>query len=206
MADRHGPSARVLTSGVSKARNGMTSTAGHNVRRNLFQSQMTRRTAPVSPTSEEELHLDDDAHNEHNHQHHSHFHPQPETAFPEDDIIVRNHNGEIELGDPPTLPLDDAEDLDALDARREEENERQRLAEAVKQHQIDRHSVPAQPEGKCPVRHMMSPGAAMTKTNHFLSYTELLEAVRTSLRAKVAALDEDSWLYEPGPPPSQLRQ
>jgi hypothetical protein len=104
--------------------------------------------------------------------------------------------------------------MDALEARREDEKERQRLAEAVKQHQIDRHSVPAQPEGKNPLcsstgsiypaRHM-SPRATITKTNHFLSSTELLEAVRASLRAKVAALDEDSWLYEPGQP-SQLCQ
>ncbi len=212
MADRHAPSARVLTSGVSKAR-GMTSATAHSVRRNLFQSQLTRRPPALSPTSDEELHLDDDVHKEHQNRHHGQFQSQPETTFPQDDIVVRNHNGEIELGDPPTLPLDDAEDMEALEARHENEMERQRLAEAVKQHQIDRHSVPAQPEGKdpssstsskCSARHT-SPRTALTKTNNVVSSTELLEAVKASLRAKVAALDEDNWLYEAGQP-SQLRQ
>ena len=213
MADRHAPSARVLTSGVSKARNGMTSATAHSVRRNLFQNQLTRRPPALSPTSDEELHLDDDVHKEHQSRHHGQFQSQPDASFPQDDIVVRNHNGEIELGDPPTLPLDDAEDMEALEARHENEMERQRLAEAVKQHQIDRHSVPAQPEGKDPSSSTSSkcsathttPRTTMTKTSHFASSAELLEAVRASLRAKVAALDEDNWLYESGQP-SQLRQ
>lgn len=204
----------MLNAGVSKVRSGMTSSShSQGVRRNLFQSQLTRRPTALSGSEEEELHLDAEAHRESQHRHHSHFQPQPETAFPQDDIVVRNHNGEIELGDPPTLPLDEAEDMEALDARHENEKERQRLAEAVKQHQIDRHSVPAQPEGKdpssstsskCSAGHM-SCDVALTKTNCFASSTELLEAVKASLRAKVAALDEDNWLYEPVQP-SQLHQ
>jgi hypothetical protein len=128
----------------------MASTA-HGVRRNLFQSQLTRRPTAGSSTPSEELHLDDDAHNEHQHHpHHAQFQSQSETAFPRDDIVVRDHNGEVELGDPPTPTIDNAEDLEELEARRENEMERQRLADAVKQHQIDQHSVPSQPEGKDP--------------------------------------------------------
>jgi hypothetical protein len=75
------------------------------------------------------------------------------------------------------------------DAGQEHEKERQRLAEAVKQHQIDQNSVPAQPEGTAS-SHPLTP-RGITK-----QFTELLEAVRASLRAKVAALAEDNWMYE----------
>ncbi|KAH6850736.1 hypothetical protein B0I37DRAFT_120321 [Chaetomium sp. MPI-CAGE-AT-0009] len=200
MADRHAPSSRTLASGVSKMRSGVPSSS--SVRRNLFQSQLTRRAPAPSPAAEE-LHLDADAHKEH--QRNGPFRSQAE---PQNDIVVRDHNGEIELGDPPTPIIDDPEDMEALEARHENELERERLAEAVKQHQIDQHSMPAQPEGKdptsssctsseCAARHM-SPGVRLTKTNDFESTTELLEAVKASLRAKVAALEEDNWLYEPG--------
>ncbi|KAL2131312.1 hypothetical protein VTI74DRAFT_5272 [Chaetomium olivicolor] len=168
MADRYGPSVRAPTSGVSKSRTGMTS--AHNVRRNLFQNHLTRRQpAPSSTSSSEELHLDADAQKEHRNGHlfQTPLHSQPS----EDDIIVRDHNGEIELGDPPTPTIEDPDEMQALNSQQENERERQRLADAVKQHQIDQHSLPAQPE-------------------------ELLEAVKASLRAKVAALDEDNWLYE----------
>ncbi|KAK4157216.1 hypothetical protein C8A00DRAFT_11939 [Chaetomidium leptoderma] len=203
MADRHAPSGRALTSGVSKARSAMTSTS-HSVRRNLFQSQLTRRPPATSSTSPEELHLDADVQEEHENEHNGQFQSQPETPFPQDDIVVRDHNGEIELDDPPTPTIDDPEDMEALEARHENEMERQRLSEAVKQHQIDQHNVPAQPEGKafsssstggkCSAKPLVHPA----KTKHFASTTELLEAVKASLRAKVSALDEDNWLYEPG--------
>ncbi|KAH8898541.1 hypothetical protein GQ53DRAFT_777894 [Thozetella sp. PMI_491] len=148
MADRRAPPPRPIGSGISKPRGDITT----NVRRNLFQSQLTRRPTSNSTTSNETLRLDSDV--------------QSESA----DIVIRDKNGEIELGDPPTPPVDDPDEM-ALDASHENERERQRLAEAVKQHQIDQNSVPAQPE-------------------------ELLEAVRASLRAKVAALAEDNWMYE----------
>ena len=198
MTDRHAP-ARVLTSGVSKARtNGMTSTA--SVRRNLFQSQLTRRPTAGSPESEE-LHLDADVHKEH--RHHDQFQHQPDGPLAQDDIVVRDHNGEFELDDPPTPAIDDPEDMEALEARHENEMERQRLAEAVKQHQIDQHSVPAQPEGKDPFSFTSSGQCSvrrtvhLTKTNHLAPTAELLEAVKASLRAKVSALEDDRWLYEP---------
>ncbi|KAF5122576.1 hypothetical protein E5D57_013061 [Metarhizium anisopliae] len=83
------------------------------------------------------------------------------------EIVVRNQHGEIELGDPPTPILETDEPED----RDESEKERQRLAEAVKHHSINHSTVPDQPE-------------------------ELLEAVRASLRAKVAALADDNWMFE----------
>ncbi|KAG8666298.1 hypothetical protein FPOAC2_11405 [Fusarium poae] len=137
--------------GVSRTRNGASS-AG--VRRNLFQSQLTRRpTAGSTSTSAETLHLDVDV--------------LSDTS----EIVVRDKHGEIELGDPPTPMMDDEDEL-PLDNAQEFEKERQRLAEAVKHYQINRHDVHEQPE-------------------------ELIEAVRASLRAKVAALSEDNWMFEP---------
>jgi hypothetical protein len=65
--------------------------------------------------------------------------------------------------------------------------ERQRLAEAVKHHQRDRNRAPSEPAGEQCV--LM---ACSIEAND----TELLEAVRASLRAKVAALAEDNWMYE----------
>ncbi|KAH7189021.1 uncharacterized protein B0J16DRAFT_106140 [Fusarium flagelliforme] len=149
MADR----SRATTNGngVSRTRNGASS-AG--VRRNLFQNQLTRRpTAGSTSTSAETLHLDVDV--------------LSDTS----EIVVRDKHGEIELGDPPTPIMDDEDEL-PLDHRQECEKERQRLAEAVKHHQINQHPANEQPE-------------------------ELLEAVRASLRAKVAALSEDNWMFEP---------
>ncbi|KAJ4237480.1 hypothetical protein NW759_000591 [Fusarium solani] len=115
--------------GVSRTRNGTSSSASASVRRNLFQSQLTRRpTAGSSSTSAETLHLDVDV--------------LSDTS----EIVVRDKHGEIELGDPPTPMLEDDDDV-PLDHRQETEKERQRLAEAVKHHQINRNTVPEQPEG-----------------------------------------------------------
>ncbi|CAN8095438.1 unnamed protein product [Discula destructiva] len=91
-------------------------------------------------------------------------------AFGEQGIVVRNSNGDYEVEEPPSMVVDDPDEI-VLDMRQENEKERQRLADAVKQHQSQQNSVPAQPE-------------------------ELLEAVKASLRAKVAALAEDKWMYE----------
>ncbi|KAL3957664.1 hypothetical protein ACCO45_008242 [Purpureocillium lilacinum] len=89
------------------------------------------------------------------------------------EIVVRNQQGEIELGDPPT-PVLEEHDEQAED-RQEAEKERQRLADAVRHHSVNHSSVPDQPE-------------------------ELLEAVRADLRAKVSALAEDNWMFEPEEP------
>ncbi|KAM3556207.1 hypothetical protein MY1884_005180 [Beauveria asiatica] len=91
------------------------------------------------------------------------------------EIVVRNHNGDIDLEGSPVVSLDDIDEM-ALEARHETEQERQRLAEAVKQHRINHTAIPDQPE-------------------------ELLEAVRASLRAKVNALADDHWMFDPEDPP-----
>ncbi|XEU96427.1 hypothetical protein FSHL1_001712 [Fusarium sambucinum] len=143
MADR----SRATTNGngVSRTRNGASS-AG--VRRNLFQSQLTRRpTAGSTSTSAETLHLDVDV--------------LSDTS----EIVVRDKNGEIELGNPPTPMMDDEDEL-PLDNAQECESMQSPFSD------INRHDVHEQPE-------------------------ELIEAVRASLRAKVAALSEDNWMFEP---------
>ncbi|KAL2152077.1 hypothetical protein VTH82DRAFT_5261 [Thermothelomyces myriococcoides] len=182
MADRHASTSRShhASGGISKTRSGVPSTS--SVRRNLFPSHLTRRPTALSPAPED-LHSDEDGYNKggggggggsqrHGQYHHHHQHQ------PQDEIVARDHNGEVELGDPPTPLIDDPEDMEAIEARREKELEKQRLAEAVKQHRIGQHNLPAQQE-------------------------EFLEAVKASLRAKVAALAEDNWLYEPGPRPQR---
>ncbi|KAI1805469.1 hypothetical protein F4811DRAFT_214024 [Daldinia bambusicola] len=166
MADRPPPHARPGTNRTARA-----NTAG--IRRNLFQSQLTRRPTPTTTTmmttsssqsssnnSAETLRLGD-----------------VEVLSDTSDIVVRDKNGEFDVGDPPTPPLDDPEEAGgtgagALDDAQENERERQRLAEAVKHYQINHNRIPAQPE-------------------------EVLETLRASMRAKVAALAEDNWMYEP---------
>ncbi|KAK2004537.1 hypothetical protein LX36DRAFT_744762 [Colletotrichum falcatum] len=90
------------------------------------------------------------------------------------EIVVRDEHGEVELGELPTLVFDEIDEAAATDDREESNKERQRLAEAVKQHQVNHTAIREQPE-------------------------ELLEAVRASLRAKVAALADDNWMYEAEP-------
>lgn len=143
MADR---SRTTTNGGVSRSRNGTSA----SVRRNLFQSQLTRRPTASSSASTETLHLDVDV--------------LSDTS----EIVVRDKHGEIELGDPPTPVLEDEDEV-PLDHHQESESmrppvsmcvcqlvtinahclieERQRLAEAVKHHQINQSTVPEQPEG-----------------------------------------------------------
>ncbi|KAL1839474.1 hypothetical protein VTJ49DRAFT_1483 [Mycothermus thermophilus] len=239
MADRH-TSSRAHPSGASRSRSGIPST--QSVRRNLFPSHLTRRQPAVSPPPEESSHFDTGLPKE-QHQHHPggshHRHNGSFRTSSPSDIVVRDHNGEIELGDPPSPIVDEAEDAEAAEARHEFEMERQRLAEALRQHRMGQHGVPAHPEGKDHHHHhhhhhyhhhhnstspiasyrSTSPSSAsssssssssngskcsetrlhydhLTKTNQPPS-AELLEAVKASLRARVAALEEDKWLYEP---------
>jgi hypothetical protein len=151
MADRPSAPPRPLGAGITKSRGGGITAA--SVRRNLFQSQLTRRptTGSASSGSAETLRLEGgvggagagiSADGQQQQQQQQQPPPPPEST----DIVVRDKNGEVELGDPPTPPIDDPDEL-VLDARQENEKERQRLAEQVKQHQIDQNSVPAQPEG-----------------------------------------------------------
>jgi len=131
-----------------------SSSRAPNVRRNLFHQHLTSRrpTTSSTSTSAETLRLDTEA--------------ESETS----DIVIRDKNGDYELGDPPIPPLDDQEEPDANDEH-DDEKERQRIADAVKHHQRDRNRAPSEP-------------------------AELLDAVKASLRAKVAALADDNWMYE----------
>ncbi|KAI0379906.1 hypothetical protein F5Y04DRAFT_109094 [Hypomontagnella monticulosa] len=153
MAERPPPHARPGTNRTARA-----NTIG--VRRNLFQSQLTRRPTPTnsggsSNNSTETLRLGD-----------------VEVLSDTSEIVIRDKNGEFEVDDPPTPPPDDLEEGGALDDAQESERERQRLSEAVKHYQVNHNRTPAQPE-------------------------EVLEVLKASLKAKVAALAEDNWMYEP---------
>ena len=76
----------------------------NNVRRNLFQSQLTRRPTPISSSnSAETLRLDVDV--------------LSDTS----EIVVRDKNGDFKLDDPPTPPMEDASEEGAIDEDRENE-------------------------------------------------------------------------------------
>jgi len=105
MADRPAGQQRQAAAGIPRNRGGAASTA--SVRRNLFQSQLTRRPTPASSTSGETLHLDGE--------------PQAESSS---EIVVRDKNGDVKLGDPPTPPMDDPDEI-ALDARQENESKQE---------------------------------------------------------------------------------
>jgi len=185
--------------------------------------------------------------------HHQHDLEVKRPSSETDDIVVRDEHGEIELEDPPTPPPPEMDEASraALEARHENELERQRLAEAVKQHQLDQNSMlaqaeegkdyysfpdpfmshssngsdsestailmygkrlyavasgrkrshseisSAQPSFPSPFSSSASSGCEpQTKTKPYASTTELLEAVKASLRQKVAALAEDNWMFE----------
>ncbi|KAI0866024.1 hypothetical protein F4860DRAFT_204682 [Xylaria cubensis] len=166
-----------LRFGANRQTRTATGTAG--VRRNLFQSHLTRRPTPTegsrpgsgigggttsaatttnssSSNSVDMLRFESDA------------------PCESSEIVIRDKNGEFEVGDPPTPPLNDPGEEPALDDAQENERERHRLADAVRQYQMTR----------LPVQH-----------------GEVLEVLRASMRAKVAALAEDNWMYEAEEPP-----
>lgn len=90
--------------GASNATARAKAPAPAGVRRNLFQSQLTRRPTPSSSNSAETLRLDVDV--------------LSDTS----EIVVRDQHGEIELGDPPTPILEDPEEV-PVDDRQENESE-----------------------------------------------------------------------------------
>jgi hypothetical protein len=76
------------------------------VRRNLFQSQLTRRPTPTSSNSAETVRLDSDAL----------LHDASASSASSSEIVVRNHNGEFDYEAPPTLDLlDDGDEPPADD-------------------------------------------------------------------------------------------
>ncbi|POS86835.1 hypothetical protein EPUL_001007, partial [Erysiphe pulchra] len=128
------------------------------VRRSLFHQQLSRRPTTKRGVSKcvENQKVDND------------IKPESDDSS---EIVIRDDNGEIQIGviSSPMQPFDD-EDVGQHEAR-EEEKDRQRLVDAIKNIQRDRDRDPGEP-------------------------AELLEAVRNNLKAKVAALAEDNWLYE----------
>ncbi|SPO00626.1 uncharacterized protein DNG_03375 [Cephalotrichum gorgonifer] len=124
------------------------------VRRNLFQSQLTRRPTPAS-SSAETLRLDSCV----------------DVLSDSDEIVVRDKQGEVEVEGAP----EGIEEDEGVDEREEMEKDRQRLAEAVRHYR-------------------MNPGAAGPDQTDVLLY-----AVKTSLRAKVATLADDNWMFEAEP-------
>ncbi|KUJ19979.1 uncharacterized protein LY89DRAFT_467734 [Mollisia scopiformis] len=158
------PERRQATSSTSS-----TSRPTTGVRRNLFHQHLSRRpTTSSTSTSTETLRLD--------------IEPESDSS----EIVIRDKNGEFEIGDLPMTSFDD-EHEEGVDTQEEESEhtrsdmdgweadtgieERQRLADAVKHHQRDRNRAPSEP-------------------------AELLDAVKASLRAKMALLAEDNWMYE----------
>ncbi|EPE05367.1 hypothetical protein F503_02106 [Ophiostoma piceae UAMH 11346] len=144
-----------------------------NVRRNLFQSQLRRPDDDRRALERKERERERMERLEREREREREKELEELESGPAE-IIVRDCNGDIVLMDPPSPSADELNEMMAaapLDARQESERERQRLADTIKYHQ-QRTNIPGQPE-------------------------ELLEALRASLRAKVAALSEDNWMYEP---------
>ncbi|KAI0514393.1 hypothetical protein F5B22DRAFT_238804 [Xylaria bambusicola] len=192
MADRAPPPS--LRPGTSRLTRAATSATG--VRRNLFQSrrptpaEMSRAGANSNSNGGNSNAANNHNNNNNNNHHHN---PPPLTTSSStnsaetlrldldvlsetSEIVIRDQNGEFEMEDPPTPPLDDADDEGALDDAQENERERQKLAEAVRHHQINHTRMPVQHE-------------------------EILDTLKASMRAKVAALAEDNWMYEAEEPP-----
>ncbi|KAK4204322.1 hypothetical protein QBC40DRAFT_333714 [Triangularia verruculosa] len=152
------PSARLIQQPPGPS----TSTTNHlptasSVRRNLFQSQLSRRPPhPSSSTSNETIRLhhsydDDDPYQDHPISPHL-----PPAPSPSADIVPRNSLGEIELlGDPPTPPLYDTDDDNNNNShppssspshhhdhrKAEQLAARNRLTEAVRQHQLHQNKL-----------------------------------------------------------------
>ncbi|KAI0471084.1 hypothetical protein GGR56DRAFT_129590 [Xylariaceae sp. FL0804] len=118
-------------------------------------------------------HEDDTMQQQHHYyyRHHHHSGNGVDLLSETSEIVIRDQNGDFDVGDPPTPPPPDDPEEAALDDAQENERERQKLAEAVRHHQVNHTRTPAQPE-------------------------EVMEALRASMRAKVSALTEDNWMYE----------
>lgn len=84
--------------------------------------------------------------------------------------MIRDKNGDFEIGEPGISFLEEGDGEGGERDGGDDEKEK-RLVDAVKLHQRDRNRAPSEP-------------------------AELLEAVKASLRCKVAALSEDNWMYE----------
>ncbi|EGO60887.1 hypothetical protein NEUTE1DRAFT_144226 [Neurospora tetrasperma FGSC 2508] len=113
------------------------------------------------------------------------------------EIVIRDkETGEIDLGhDPPTPPYDEEMET-IMEARMEQEKERERLADAVREW-LTEHEA----EGRGDVGPEGAGGGgggegAGGGGGGGMDTEDLLEAVKASLKAKVAALSEDNWMFE----------
>ncbi|KAI0977447.1 hypothetical protein F4678DRAFT_455589 [Xylaria arbuscula] len=186
------PTLRPSTTRITRA-----ATSATGARRNLFQSQLTRRPTPIEtakfgveniPRRNNSTNNHNDNNNNNNNNNNTSMTTSSSTNSAEtlrldldalsetSEIVIRDQNGEFEIEDPPTPPLEDPDDEVALDDAQENERERQRLAEAVRHHQMNHTRMLVQPE-------------------------EVLELLKASNRAKTAALAEDNWMYEAEEPP-----
>ncbi|KAI1312757.1 hypothetical protein F5Y03DRAFT_198159 [Xylaria venustula] len=186
-----------LRPGTTRITRAATSATG--ARRNLFQSQLTRRPTPTETAKFGGMGANHHRHNNNNNNNNNHANHNNETnnssmttssstnsaetlrldldvLSETSEIVIRDQNGDFEIEDPPTPPLEDPDDEVALDDAQENERERQRLAEAVRHHQMNHTRMLVQPE-------------------------EVLEVLKASMRAKTAALAEDNWMYEAEEPP-----
>ncbi|PKS10819.1 hypothetical protein jhhlp_002576 [Lomentospora prolificans] len=102
-----------------------TTTTG--VRRNLFQSQLTRRPTPSSAsTSTETLRLDSCV----------------DVLSDSDEIVVRDKQAELEVGEAVAGGVEDEAEDGVVDEKEEMERERKRLADAVKLYQMNQGMLP----------------------------------------------------------------
>ncbi|KAI0439213.1 hypothetical protein F4803DRAFT_554277 [Xylaria telfairii] len=190
-----------LRPGASRLTRAATSATG--VRRNLFQSHLTRRptsTESTRPgvgggggtTTSTTAGTTTTTTNSSSSNSIDMLRFETDVLSETSEIVIRDKNGEFEVGDPPTPPLDEQDEEAALDDAQENERERQKLAEVVRHHQMTRLSVHPEgtvdEDGPCEVQRLT------TKA-------EALEALKASMRAKVAALAEDNWMYEAEEPP-----
>ncbi|PQE18897.1 upf0220 domain protein [Rutstroemia sp. NJR-2017a BVV2] len=186
-----------------------------SVRRNLFQSQLSRRggesmssshthsrstsqsslshhrpTTSSTSTSAETLRLDIDLDV-------NRMGPEPT------DIVIRDKNGDFEVLAMQSLEDDDSGGGEGGFRGMGEEGEegehagveeRQRLADAVKHHQRDRNRAPSEPADRLAVSRCSLCGGEKE-----MELRMIYEAVRASLRAKTAALAEDNWMFEAEP-------
>ncbi|KAI1328815.1 hypothetical protein F5Y16DRAFT_143575 [Xylariaceae sp. FL0255] len=187
-----GPPPNLPRPGTNRLTRAATSNTTGGVRRNLFQSHLTRRPTSTGSTGSSSERGgggggSSGAGSATTLSSSTHHHGLPSSSSTNSadtlrldtvdvlsdtsEIVIRDKNGEYEVGDPPTPPLDEPDEEVALDDAQENERERHKLAEAVRHHQINHTRMPAQPE-------------------------EVLETLRASMRAKVAALSEDNWMYE----------
>ncbi|KAL6854191.1 hypothetical protein J3F83DRAFT_489435 [Trichoderma novae-zelandiae] len=180
MSAPNGSSRTTRSSGLATASSSSTSTPANNgSKTSLFRNHFMKRpnnnasaaaaaaaaaaaiTTPASANDPESMRMDVEMQ-----------HQQQQRCDTSSDLVVRDKNGDAEVGNPPPLVVDDEDELQALEIQLENEREKKRLTEALRLYRINHSSIAHQPDA-------------------------LFEAVRESNRSKVSALAEDNWMFEP---------